>query len=87
MRKLGQMMGNIECIRSEKSAIESHQLTLSGNRCSNLNSRGFIRMEAAQACIRNTDASSLNVYALMVDGDNAGGAATGWFADIAFKAQ
>ena len=35
----------------------------------------------------NTDVSNLNGYALMVDGDNTGGAATGWFADIAFKAQ
>ena len=33
----------------------------------------------------NIDVSSLKGYALMVDGDNTGGTATGWFADIAFS--
>jgi len=31
------------------------------------------------------DITSLNGYALMVDGDNTGSSATGWFADIAFS--
>lgn len=31
------------------------------------------------------DVSSLNGYAVMVDGDNTSAAATGWFADIVFR--
>ncbi|MFK7854799.1 MAG: DUF3047 domain-containing protein [Granulosicoccus sp.] len=33
------------------------------------------------------DVSRLNGYALMVDGDNTGSSATGWFADITFSKE
>ena len=33
------------------------------------------------------DVTSLNGYAVMVDGDNTGESATGWFADIAFSEE
>lgn len=33
------------------------------------------------------DVSRLDGYALMVDGDNTGGSATGWFADITFSKE